>query len=228
MANEKSHGIWKVIVFGLSLVALLVGARMLDLDDRISELREWLDGLGAAGYAAFLAIYIVAVVAMVPGSALSIAAGALFGLARGVVLVSIGATVGAALAFLVSRHVARGPVERWLAQNDRFRRLDRLTETQGPIIVGITRLVPLFPFNLLNYGFGLTRVPFWTYVFWSWLCMLPGAFLYVGGADAMTTAMEEGRVPWTLVGVVLASALLVAVLVRKARSRLRSDRLGTR
>ncbi len=90
-------------------------------------------------------------------------------------------------------------------------------------MVAITRLVPLFPFNLLNYGFGLTLVPFWTYVFWSWICMLPGTVLYVVGADAVTSAISEGKIPWTLIGILIITAGLITVLVRQARKKLKGD-----
>ena len=97
------------------------------------------------------------------------------------------------------------------------RQLDALTERHGAIIVAITRLVPIFPFNLLNYGFGLTRVPFWTYLFWSWLCMIPGTVLYVVGADAFTRGLAEGRVSWALIGALAVALLVLVLLVRYAR-----------
>jgi uncharacterized membrane protein YdjX (TVP38/TMEM64 family) len=165
-------------------------------------------------------MYAAAVVAALPGSALTVAAGALFGSVLGVIVVSIASTLGAALSFLVARYFARGAVAGWLSDKEKFRRLDRMTEEQGAIIVALTRLVPIFPFNLLNYGFGLTRVPFWTYVFWSWLCMLPGTVLYVVGADVVTKAVVQGEVPWLLVGALVAAAAVLAVLVRQARRKL--------
>ena len=92
----------------------------------------------------------------------------------------------------------------------------------GAIIVALTRLVPLFPFNLLNYAFGLTRVPFWTYVFWTWLCIIPGTVLYVVGAGALFKGLEEGRVPWGLVLTFVGALIFLAILVRLARQRLRA------
>ena len=86
--------------------------------------------------------------------------------------------------------------------------------------MAITRLVPIFPFNLLNYGFGLTRVPFRTYLFWSWLCMLPGTVLYVVGADAFTRGLAEGRVPGALIGALAAALVILVLLVRYARRML--------
>jgi uncharacterized membrane protein YdjX (TVP38/TMEM64 family) len=161
-------------------------------------------------------------VAALPGSALTVAGGALFGSVVGVIVVSVASTLGAALSFLVGRYFARDAVAGWLSGKEKFQRLDKLTEEQGAVIVAITRLVPIFPFNLLNYGFGLTRVPFWTYVFWSWLCMLPGTVIYVVGADAVTKAIVQGEAPWLLIGAVVATAAILAVLVRSARRRLQS------
>ncbi len=129
----------------------------------------------------------------------------MFGSVLGLVAsVSVASTLGAALAFAVARWFARDSVARWLAKNERFLRLDRMTGTARCVVVAITRLVPIFPFTLLNYGFGLTGVRFRTYVLWSWLCMLPGTVLYVVGADAVTRGLAEGRVPWPLVAIVVA------------------------
>ncbi|MCA1990225.1 MAG: VTT domain-containing protein, partial [Desulfarculus sp.] len=121
---------------------------------------------------------------------------------------------------LAARHFARKSVEAWLAGNHRFQRLDAMVQRQGAVVVAITRLVPLFPFNLLNFGFGLTRVPFGTYLLYSWLCMLPGTVLYVVGFDALFTGLAQGRVPWALVAVAAAMAMLLTLLIRRARRRL--------
>jgi pyruvate/2-oxoglutarate dehydrogenase complex dihydrolipoamide dehydrogenase (E3) component/uncharacterized membrane protein YdjX (TVP38/TMEM64 family) len=216
----KSGGWWRPVLLLVLIVAVLVLARVFGLGEKLGALRDWLHGLGPLGPVVFTLIYIIAVVAALPGSALSIAAGALFGSVVGVILVSIGATIGASLAFLISRYFARESMVNWLGKNEKFQRLDRLTEEQGAVIVALTRLVPLFPFNLLNYGFGLTRVPFWTYVFWSWLCMLPGIVLFVVGADAVAKALAQGKVPWYLVGAFLAALIFLVIVVRYAKGRL--------
>jgi uncharacterized membrane protein YdjX (TVP38/TMEM64 family) len=173
----------------------------------------------------FVPLYALGVVAALPGSALTIAAGALFGSVLGVILVINGATIGASLCFLISRYLARDTVTAWLGKNEKFQRLDQMTEKHGAMIVAITRLVPLFPFNLLNYGFGLTRVPFWTYVVWSWLCMLPGTILYVVGADVFTHGIAEGEILWGLIAIVAGVAALLTVLVRQARKKLHESEI---
>lgn len=211
---------WRPVLLLVAVVALLVTARLLGLGERLGDVREWLRGLGPWGPLAYVLIYVGATVAAVPGSALTVAGGALFGSFWGVILAHSAATLGAGLAFLLGRYLARDAVERWLAGNVQFQRLRGLTAEHGAIIVALTRLVPIFPFSLLNYGFGLTRVPFLTYLFWSWLCMLPGAVLYVVGADAVVQAFSQGRVPWELVAVLVVVLAGLTVLVRAARRRL--------
>ncbi len=226
-ANEKnkSRGLWRPIVLITAIVAVLIVARVLGLGERLGDLQDWIEGLGFLGYLAYVGIYIAAVVAGIPGSAITIAGGALFGSAVGVILDTIGANVGAALAFLVARYFARDAIARWLSTKERFRRLDELTEQHGAMIVAITRLIPIFPFNILNYGFGLTRVRFFTYVFWSWLCMIPGTVLYVVGTDAFAN-MAKGQFSWKLIGIVAAALVLLTILGVFARRKLKSGGEG--
>jgi uncharacterized membrane protein YdjX (TVP38/TMEM64 family) len=214
------------ILFLVVILSLLVIAKVFGLGEKLGDLRDWIGTLGSLGSLVFIALYIVAVVGAIPGSALTVAAGALFGSVFGVIWVSIASTVGASLAFLIARYFARDAIVRWLSENEKFRRLDQLTEDHGAIIVALTRLVPIFPFNLLNYGFGLTRVRFWTYVFWSWLCMLPGTVLYVVGADAVTKGLTRGEVPWVLIGALAGIGLLLFFIIRFARKKLQ-EKEGT-
>jgi uncharacterized membrane protein YdjX (TVP38/TMEM64 family) len=210
----------KAVALVVALVALMVLAKFFGLGERLGSLRGWIESLGAYGPLAFSALYVAAVIAMIPGFAITVAAGALFGSIWGTVYVSIGSTIGAALCFLIARYFARESVSTWLARSTRFRHLDEMTEQHGAIFVAITRLVPLFPFNLLNYGFGLTKVKFTTYVFWSWLCMLPGTVVYVVGTDAFITTLREGKIPWALLIALAVVSALIALLVRAARRKL--------
>ncbi len=215
--SAARRGWLKPVLLVAVLAAILAAARVFDLGDRLVELRAWILGLGPLGAVVFVLIYGVATTVALPASVLTVAAGAMFGSAQGVALVSVGSTLGAAGAFALARWLARDAVSRWLADSEKFRQLDALTGRHGAIIVAITRLVPIFPFNLLNYGFGLTRIPFWTYLFWSWLCMLPGTVLYVVGADAIARGLAEGRVPWALVAALAVALGILALLVRHAR-----------
>ncbi len=211
----------KPVVMIAVLIGLIAAARVFGLGEKLGELKEWIAEQGVWGPFIFAGVYAVATVAAIPGSALTIAAGALFGSVVGVITVIFGATLGAALCFLIARYFARDALTASLSKNEKFQTLENLTEKNGAIIVAITRLVPIFPFNLLNYGFGLTKVPFRVYVLWSFLCMLPGTILYVVGTDAVATAIEEGRVPWVLVGIVVLIVGLLTIVVKKARGKLK-------
>lgn len=221
-------GLWRPIALVGLVVVVLVLSRVFNAGAQLEALRGWIASLGAWGPAVFILLYIAATVAALPGSVLTVAAGALFGTVKGVIYVSIASTAGASSAFLIGRYFARGAIERRFSANETFRRLDDLVGMHGVVIVALTRLVPIFPFNLLNYGFGLTRVPFRQYVFWSWLCMLPGTAVYVAGADAVAMGAARKGFPWAAVAVFAASAVLVVFLARHARRALKAGRCAAR
>jgi uncharacterized membrane protein YdjX (TVP38/TMEM64 family) len=189
---------------------------------------EWVRSLGALGPLVFIGGYIIAAVAGIPGSLLTLAAGAIFGLGGGVLYVFIGATLGASAAFLVSRYVARGLVERRVAGNERFQRLDRAIAEDGRKIVFLLRLSPVFPFSLLNYALGLSRVRFVDFVLAS-VGMLPGTVLYVyyGKLAGDVAAVASGGAPVRGAGyyAVLAVGLLATVLVTTIITRVASRSL---
>ena len=202
----------------------------------MTEFITRLAGLGAWAPLAFVLGYILATVALVPGSILTLAAGALFGLWKGVLLAFIAATLGAAAAFLVARHLARDFVHRKLGGDPRVAAIDRAIGDHGRKIVFLLRLSPAFPFNLLNYLLGLTTVRFTDYLIAS-LGMLPGTFLYVYyGKVVGDVARLAGPNPvrgtpayYALLGVGLAATItVVAVVTRAARRTLRSLNVGQR
>jgi uncharacterized membrane protein YdjX (TVP38/TMEM64 family) len=188
----------------------------------IPQFAHWVDGLGVWGPVVFALGYAVATVGFIPGSLLTLAAGAIFGLGKGTVIVFFGATLGAALAFLVARYVARDAVARRIAGNARFAAIDRAVAREGLKIVTLLRLAPIFPFNLMNYGLGLTKVRFRDYVLAS-VGMIPGTFLYVYYGKALGSLaaiaggaqIERGAGYWATFGVGLAAALGVAVYVAR-------------
>ena len=212
------------LLFLIFLLGIIIILKFSGAADKLIYVREWINGLGFWGPLVFILIYILAVILALPGSAITIAGATLFGSVWGVVLVSIASTIGASIGFLISRYLARDFILRKFAQNEKFLKLDRMTEEHGAMVVAITRLLPIFPFNILNYGFGLTGVPLRTYIFWSWLCMLPGTILYVVGTDTVLCGISEGRIPWLLVSVLLLVALILAFLVYWARKKLSSNK----
>jgi uncharacterized membrane protein YdjX (TVP38/TMEM64 family) len=213
--------------FGLVIVGL--AGRV--AGEPLLELVRGLGGGGVAPAAIFITVYILATVALVPGSLLTLAAGALFGLVRGTLYVLAGATVGASIAFLIARYLARPVVERRFAGDERFARLDRAVEREGGKIVLLLRLTPVIPFNLLNYGLGVTGVRFRDYVVAS-VGMLPGTVLYVYSgrvigeitAIAAGTGVQRGPGSWVvlLLGLI-ATVALVVVITRIARRALSEE-----
>ncbi len=174
--------------------------------------------LGAWGPAVFILTYILATVLMVPGSPLTLAAGTLFGVAYGTGIVSVASTLGAAAAFLVGRFLAREAIAAKVAGNPSFAALDRALGARGWKIVALARLSPVFPFNLLNYAFGLTRVKFLPYTLASWIAMLPATLLYVylgSLARAGVRGEEKSPLEWAMYGIGLAATILVTLTVTR-------------
>ena len=219
------------VLAALAVVALLVWGWQADLGTSLKgylvQFSQWIDGLGPWAPAVFIAGYAVATVAFFPGSVLTAAGGILFGLLWGTVYVFIGATIGACLAFLIARYVARGWVERKLADEPRFRQVDRAVGREGGKITALLRLSPLIPFNLLNYALGLTNVRFVHYL-WACLAMLPGTFLYVfygkaAGDIAAAAAGDRDKTVWDWVFIgagLLATLVATWIITKKARQAL--------
>ncbi len=192
----------------------------------VPQFAEWVDGLGLIGPVVFILGYAVAVVAFIPGSVLTLASGAIFGLVEGTIYVFAAATVGATAAFLIARYLARNAVEARVSGDARFGSIDRAVGEQGRRIVFLLRLSPVFPFNLLNYGLGLTKVKLGDYVVAS-LGMLPGTILYVYtgslagevAAAAGGAAPERGPGYYAVLGLGFAATLAVTILVTRTARR---------
>jgi len=194
------------------------------------SLISWIDANRAIAWPVYVLAYIVATVLLLPGTILTLAAGFVFGLPVGVALVSLSSVLGACSAFLVGRYLARDWVAARMAKIPRFHALDKATGTDGFLIVLLVRLSPLFPFNLTNYGLGLTSVKFRDYLFASWAGMLPGTVLYVYiGSLALDIAELAGGGtasginvgPWVYAIGFVATVLLTVVIARRATAVLR-------
>ncbi len=186
----------KVILLIVAIVALIVLGRHFHLGDLFSAMLDRIRGMGALAPVLFIILYIVGAILFVPGSVLTIGAGVLFGLLWGSIYVSIGATIGATAAFLIGRYLARDWVRGQLEGNRKFAAIDQAVGREGWKIVLMTRLSPIFPFNLLNYAFGLTAVTLRDYFLATWIGIMPGSVLYVylgslGGAVATSTTKHQ-------------------------------------
>jgi uncharacterized membrane protein YdjX (TVP38/TMEM64 family) len=194
---------------------------------------QWIAGLGAIGPLAFIGIYIIATIAFLPGSILTLGAGVVFGVALGTVYVFIGAMIGAIAAFLGGRYFARTWVAQKIAGNSKFRAIDQAVGQDGLKIVLLTRLSPAFPFNFLNYAFGLTGVSLQDYVLGS-VGILPGTIMYVylgslaGNLALIGTAAQptNANLQWALRIIGLLATVAVTVYVtRLAKQALEQEGL---
>jgi uncharacterized membrane protein YdjX (TVP38/TMEM64 family) len=174
--GRKKTSAWKWIALGAALMGLSAAVRDLPIAQWLSAFNEWVGGLGAWGVVIFIVVYVIATVLLVPGSALTVGAGFVFGLGWGLLAVSLGSTIGAALAFLIARFVAREKIASMARNNENFRRIDAAIGEHAKLVF-LLRLSPLIPFSLSNYFYGLTAIKFWPYVLASWIGMLPGTLL---------------------------------------------------
>jgi uncharacterized membrane protein YdjX (TVP38/TMEM64 family) len=220
----------KVAALVAAAAALIAAGRIFPIQELLRGVLDRVAGLGPAGVAAFVAVYVLACILMVPGSVLTLGAGAVFGVVRGTAIISVASTLGATAAFLVGRHLARDWVARRIAGNPRFAAIDAAVGREGWKIVGLTRLSPAFPFNLLNYAYGLTSVRPRDYVIASWVGMLPGTVMYVylgslAGSLARLGAPGGGRTPaqgalfWVGLAATVAVTILVTRIARRALDR---------
>jgi len=178
---------------------------------------------------------VAACVFMLPGAILTLGAGAVFGVVNGLLLVSLSSTVGATAAFLVGRYLAREAVARRIEDNATFRSIDEAVASEGWKIVGLTRLSPVFPFNLLNYAFGLTRVSLRDYVLASWIGMIPGTAMYVYLGSLAGSLAELGQAAgarsrtlaeWVLFVIGLFATMAVTLVITRIARRALKRRLN--
>ncbi len=223
---------WLSIVRWVSILIILLALatliRSLPLDRGMAAMNDWISGLGFWGPVVLAGIYIVATVLFVPGTILTLAAGAMFGLFVGFIAVSVGSTLGAAAAFLIARYLARDRVAAMAQGDRRFGAIDRAIGEGGWKIVALLRLSPAIPFNMQNYLYGLTPIRFWPFLLTSWLAMMPGTFLYVYLGHVTGAAVGAGRArtpaEWAMLAVGLLATVAVTVYVTKlARSKLREQ-----
>ena len=213
-----------ILLIGVAVALLVMLGRQAGM--YLPQFVAWVDSLGVWGPVVFVVGYVVAAVAFVPGSILTLAAGAIFGLGKGVVIVFLAAMLGSAAAFLVARYLARPAIERRLAGNTRFAAIDRAVGAQGRKIVFLLRLSPVFPFNLLNYALGLTKVRFLDFFIAS-AGMLPGTLLYVyygklaGDVAALAggSAVAKGPEYYAVLVLGLVATIVVTTIVTRIARR---------
>jgi|SRR5436190_2548003 len=223
----------RLVVLIAIIIALFLAMKFLPVQQWLRSFNDWVGQMGVAGIFIFIGVYAVATVLLAPGAILTIGAGFAFGLWKGFLAVSAGATLGASLAFLVARFIARGKIEAIAKGNEKFRNIDNAIGKQGAKLVFLLRLSAVIPFNLSNYFYGLTGVKFWAYVLASWIGMMPGTFFYVyigvAGKAAVSAAaggevVKHGWQYWTFISIGLAATIIVTIWVTKiARDALKAE-----
>lgn len=208
---------WKWVVAGALLAALIVAGILLPVKEWVGSFRGWIMDLGPWGGLMFAGVYVLATVLLVPVSVLTIVAGLAFGLGWGFVLVVISATIGATLAFLVSRYLVHDHVRILVETRPRFKAVNEAVSKDGWKIVALLRLSPLVPFNLQNYFYGVTDIKLLHYVPATFVGIMPGTLLYVYLGAAGNVASSEGHSPleWGLVALGLVATILVVFWVTK-------------
>jgi len=216
----------RLAIGGLTLVAVVVLVRLLPVTDWLLAFVAWVQGAGTAGMAGFVAAYVAACVFFLPAFLLTLGAGFVYGVVTGSVLVWLSASLGATVAFLLGRTVARDAIARQVRTNARFASIDRAVGREGLKIVFLTRLSPAFPFVLLNYAYGLTTVSLRDYVIGTTLGMIPGVVMYVYFGSLLTSltqlasgAPSGGTAKQVLTFVGFAATVVVTIVVTRIARR---------
>jgi uncharacterized membrane protein YdjX (TVP38/TMEM64 family) len=217
-SSGSNAGRKRLLILALAIVMLIIAWYFLPVGQWLTDFNEWVKDQGVWGAAWFGVVYVVCTVLFVPGSILTLGAGAIYGPVWGTILISLASTTGAACAFLLGRYVARDQVQTWIQSKPRFAALDGAIARKGGWIVFLLRLSPVFPFNLLNYALGLTGVRFWPYLLASWIGMLPGtiAYVLVGYAGQQALAGEQKLWYWIIAAI---ATLLATVLITRVATR---------
>ena len=205
----------------LILIGIILCQIQFNLIQTIPKIIQWIESLGIIGMSLFVLVYILACIFLIPGSPLTVGAGAVFGFWTGLILVSVGSTLGAVAAFLISRYLARGFIEKKIDKSHKFSAMDMAIKREGWKIIFLARLSPIIPFFLLNYALGLTKIRLRTYIISSWAGMIPGTVLYtyIGSLGKTILTTENSLTDWVILGAGLIATVSVTLIISKIAKR---------
>lgn len=179
----------------------------------------WIQQSGWTGWVWFIVLYALSCVLFLPGSVLSLGAGAVYGFWSATILVSLGSIAGAAANFMITRYLLRAWVAKKFAQSRRFRALNHAIAQDGLRILFLTRISPVLPHSLVSCAFGLSTMPFWKYMLVSWIGFLPISAAYAyGGAiigRAAKGGLHQGPYAWAAYTVELGITLLITIWITR-------------
>lgn len=213
-SGKQKLPIGKIVVGLVVLAGIIVLFKVLPVGEWLKHFQAYVTKLGPLGYVVFTLVYALCTVLFISPTALTLGAGAIFGPVVGTILVVLGATLGAVVAFVLARTVMRKRVEGMAAANPKFRNVDKAISTEGAKIVFLVRLAPAFPFAFINYAFGLTGVKFLPYAIATFLGIIPGttAFVIFGSAAAGAAA---GGTNWVKLGIIIGITVIITVIITK-------------
>jgi len=223
MQNKtRQSGLPRLVLALAVLVAAVLLANHFGLVEGLRDIegmQQWFLDLGFVGFAVYLLLYIAVAVFMLPASAVTIVAGITFGSVLGGVLALVSATIGACVAFLIAKYVARDTIIAKFGQNPLFKRIEEGVEQNGASFLILTRLVPVFPYNIQNYAYGLTSMKLSTFALVSFITMAPGAFIYAYIAGEIVTHGVSLRLllQFTVAGLVLFGVSLIPKYIAKKK-----------
>lgn len=175
--------LWKpILLISIVLFFMIIGSTM-DVEKYLNILLNFINSFSNNNFIIYSIIFIIAIIMAVPGSILFVLTSINFGSFYGFFINSFSSTLGACFAFLISRYFAQDSIKNFLSKKPNYNKIYELTASKGTTFIAITRLIPIFPFNLMNYIFGLTKVDFYKYAFWTWITMMPNILLYTLAAD---------------------------------------------
>jgi uncharacterized membrane protein YdjX (TVP38/TMEM64 family) len=222
---SKKQQFW-LLMIGIGTIAILSLFGFLPWQTWLSQIHNWLKSLGFWSIPAFISVYLLATLVGLPAIFFFLGAGSLFGFAKGFLIVSLADTLSAAICYGVGRTFGRKAIKKWIGQRPRFKQIDHAVSQKGWKIVLLTRLSPILPSNVINYGFSLTKIDFWHYLVFSWLGMLPviGLYVYLGSMGTNLIKGENNPSTMTLSFVgILATIILLFYMTKIATKVIGSE-----
>jgi uncharacterized membrane protein YdjX (TVP38/TMEM64 family) len=216
----KTHWLkWLMITALAGITIWVLGVP--GISQHLQRFINGIESLGHWGAMLFVLVYVGATVILIPGSILTLGAGAAFGLWKGFLLVSFASTLASTAAFLVGRHLARDWIGRKIDHNSRMAAIKAAIDRDGWRIVGLARLSPMIPYTMLNYFLSLTHIRFTHYVLASWIGMMPGTFAYVylGSLGGIDTQHGKSAIEWLLLSIGILATLTVTILISRAAGK---------
>jgi uncharacterized membrane protein YdjX (TVP38/TMEM64 family) len=224
--SEKSGTPWsriilRVVLVGLALAVFVFALLWVKRSGLMQQALNWIGGLGPWAPVAFIAIYVASVVCLAPASILTFGAGFVFRMTWGSLYVLVAANIAANICFLLGRHLARDWIAHRMEAQPKFRAIDEAVARDGWKIAALVRLAPIFPFSVMSYAFGLTRIPFWHYALAN-ITMIPGTLMYVYfGTVARDLTDKPATPPWVKWTVGALTVIVILYMTRFAKRALR-------